>query len=420
MAKRKPVFFIIALIIVGLSYIAINGLNLASFQIKGANQMRFGIDIRGGVEATYVAKDVNRKPTEQELESARTIMETRLDAKNITDRQITVDNNTGTILVRFPWKSDETDFDSQAAISELGETAHLTFRDPEGNIVLEGKNVVKSAATYDTASGGNTVQLELDEIGAKSFSDATGRLINQQIGIYMDEELISAPTVQTQITDGNAQITGLENAETAKSLSEKINAGALPFSLVSKTNSIISPTLGSGALKVMVYAGILAFILVCLFMLFYYRLPGFVACFSLCLQTVGQLLALSVPQFTLTLPGIAAVILSIGMGVDANIIISERIKEEINCGKTLNASIDAGFHRAFSSVFDGNITVVIVAIILMIFGSGSVLSFGYSLFTGVIMNFIAGVTISRLMIRSLSQFKCLRNPALYGARRTKA
>jgi Preprotein translocase subunit SecD len=152
-------------------------------------------------------------------------------------------------------------------------------------------------------------------------------------------------------------------------------------------------------------------------MLVYYRVPGLVACIALLLQLSGQLLALSVPQFTLTLPGIAGLILSIGMGVDANVIISERIKEEINAGKSLRASIDAGFDKAFSSVFDGNITVVIVALILIKFGSGALLSFGYTLVTGVIMNFIAGVTASRIMIRSISTFESLRRPQFFGARK---
>jgi len=152
-------------------------------------------------------------------------------------------------------------------------------------------------------------------------------------------------------------------------------------------------------------------------MLIYYRLPGLVACVALLLQVTGQLLALSVPQFTLTLPGIAGIILSIGMGVDANVIVSERIKEELNMGKSLRSSIDLGFDKAFSSVFDGNITVIIVAIVLILLGSGAMLSFGYTLLTGVIMNFIAGVTASRLMIRSLSNYKALRKPQFFGARR---
>jgi protein-export membrane protein SecD len=233
----------------------------------------------------------------------------------------------------------------------------------------------------------------------------------------MDDTEISTAIVESQIIGGHASITKMGSMEAAALLANRINSGSLPFSLVANNCNIISPTLGSNALGVMVQAGKAALALVCLFMLSYYRLPGLVACIALLLQVSGQLLALSIPQFTLTLAGIAGLILSIGMGVDANVIISERIKEEINSGKTLRAAIDAGFNKAFSSVFDGNITVVIVAFILIKFGSGSLLSFGYTLVTGVIMNFIAGVTASRLMIWSLSMFDSLRRPQFFGARR---
>lgn len=424
MRKQKPIFFILFIIIAALGYLAFFGLKIGSFEIKGANQMRYGIDIRGGVEAYYVPKG-DIKPTDDQLDSARSIIETRLDAQNISDREVSVDRENSMVLVRFPWKSDEAEFDAQKAISELGETAELTFRDPDNTVVIEGKDVKKATAEYQQASstqinsGGYVVRLELNEEGAVKFEEATGRLINQRISIYMDENIISAPTVNDKISGGSAVINGMENMQAAKDLADKINSGALPFAMESKNNSIISPTLGENALHVMVMAGILAFALVCLFMLTYYRLPGFVACLTLALQTIGQLLALSVPQYTLTLPGIAAIILSIGMGVDANVIIAERIKEEINLGKSLRAAIDTGFHRAFSSVFDGNITVIIVAVILMILGSGSIQSFGYSLLTGVIMNFIAGVTVTRLMIKSLSAYKGLQNIRLYGARRVK-
>jgi protein-export membrane protein, SecD/SecF family len=235
----------------------------------------------------------------------------------------------------------------------------------------------------------------------------------------MDETLLSNPTVQSQITEGTAMITGMKDAKEAASLASQIESGSLPFSLESSSHSTISPSLGMGALDVMAKAGIVAFILVCIFMLLYYRLLGFVACIALTIQATGQLLAVSVPQFTLTLPGIAAIILSIGMGVDANVIISERIREELKSGKSLPNAIKTGFHQAFSSVFDGNITVIIAAIVLMIFGSGSMLSFGYSMLTGVLLNFVAGVTASRLMVLSLSSFKAFSNPVLYGARKEK-
>ena len=192
-----------------------------------------------------------------------------------------------------------------------------------------------------------------------------------------------------------------------------VSIGALPFSMETKNNSSISPTLGTGALDTMIKAGALAFGLICIFLLVVYRLPGFVACLALLLQVAGMLLALSLPQITLTLPGIAGVILSIGMGVDANVIISERINEEMRKGKRLRSAIDTGFQQAFSSVFDGNITVMIVSVILMILGSGAMLSFAYSLLAGVILNFVAGVACSRFMIRSLSLFPALQKPSWF-------
>lgn len=415
--RSKVTFFVVTLLTFGLLLLALNGLTIGNLDIKGANQMRFGIDIRGGVEATYEPKDLGRTATAAELESAKSIIETRMDAANISDRDVAIDPINSKIIVRFPWKSDESDFDPQSAVSELGETAKLTFRDPEGNVIIEGTDVAKTFAELTPQANQPVVVLEFSKEASAKFAEATGNLLGQRIAIYMDETLISAPIVESKITGGRANITNMGSLEAAKALSDKINSGSLPFSLIAKNTNIISPTLGSNALAIMVLAGKVAFGLVCLFMLLYYRLPGLVACIALVLQVTGQLLALSIPQFTLTLPGIAGVILSIGMGVDANVIISERIKEELNEGKSLRRAIDAGFDKAFSSVFDGNITVIIVAIMLIIFGSGSMLSFGYTLVFGVIMNFIAGVTASRLMIRSLSEFEGLGKPQLFGARR---
>lgn len=411
---NKSTCWIVAAIILAITYLSIFGLQIGSFKIPAANEMRFGIDIRGGVEAYYFPKDYEGKPTDAELAAAKAVIEERCDSQNILDRDITVDKERGAILVRFPWKADETEFNAEKAIAELGETALLTFRDPDGNILIEGKNVKNATAGQDPQTGLPVVSLEFDDEGAQKFEEATAALVGQRMSIYMDDILLSSPNVKEKISGNTAAITGLESAEYARELADKINSGALPFSLESKNYSVISPTMGDKALDVMVYAGIVAFILICLFMVCYYRLPGVVAVFALMLQVAGQLLALSVPQITVTLPGIAAVILSIGMGVDANIITAERIKEEIADGKTVMAAVHSGFHKAFSSVFDGNITVIIVAIILMIFGSGTMLSFGYSLLSGVILNFLCGVLASKLMMKSVCQYNCFKKSGLYG------
>ncbi len=416
MYKRinKATFWITFIVIAIATYVSIFGLKIGSFNIPSASDMRFGIDIRGGVEATFSPKDYDKKPTADELSAARSVIEQRCDAQNITDREITVDNEHGTILVRYPWKSSEKDFNPEKAIKELGETARLTFQDSEGNILVEGKNVTKATPQYSEAENGYVVALQFDSEGAELFYQATSSLVNKTMSIYMDEMHLSSPLVENPISGGEAVITGMENFEAAEDLANKINSGSLPFSLESKNYNAISPTMGKGALNVMVYAGIIAFFLICLFMILKYRIPGVVAVVALSLQVAGQLLALSVPQFTLTLPGIAAVILSIGMGVDANIITAERIKEEIAEGKSVRKAIESGFHMAFSSVFDGNITVIIVAIILMIFGSGTMLSFGYSLLTGVMLNFLCGVVTSKLMMKSLCLYKPMQKTKLYG------
>lgn len=404
MKPSKKVLVLILCVIVALLGIAVFGIGDT---VKGVQKMRFGIDIRGGVEAVFEPVGIERKATKGELDAARNVIETRLDANNITDREVTIDKNGGYIIVRFPWKSDETTFNPEEAIAELGEMARLTFRDPEGNVVLEGKNVISSSPAMMNTDISNTyaVKLEFDEEGTKLFADATEKLVGQKIAIYMDELLISDPIVNTKIPNGEAYIDHMESFDAAKSLSQKINAGALPFSLETTSFSTISPSLGSNALNIMVISGVIAFFLVCIFMIIIYKLPGVIACVVLLLQMVLQLLAISVPQYTLTLPGIAGVILSLGMAVDANIIISERITEEIGKGVTVRSAVINGYKNAFSSVLDGNVTTAIVAVILMFFGSGSMLSFGYTLLIGMIVNVFVGVTVSKKMLQCV-----LENP----------
>ncbi len=419
--KARPVtFFILAgLILLGL-LLSITGMKLPVpgqqdlFQLNGIQEIRFGIDIRGGVEAVFAAREYEGVPSAEDLDSARSVIELRMDNLQILDREITVDKNSGRILVRFPWRSDETAFNPDDALQELGEMARLTFRDPDGNIVLEGNDVARSYAAVNPDTNEPIVELELSSSGQAKFTEATGRLVGKIISIYMDDTTLSEPRVNQQITGNRAFIEGSFTVPEAVALAEKINAGALPFALQAISSRSISPTMGQGALQVMLQAGLVSILAVFLFMLLYYRLPGFVACIGLLGQVVGILLAISIPQQTLTLQGIAGIILSIGMGVDANIIIAERIKEEIRTGCTLQTALSNGFTRALPSVVDGNLTTAIAAVVLMIFGSGSMLSFAYTLLAGLVFNIVMGLFASRFMIGSLSQFKKLQNPWLYG------
>ena len=445
----KPVVFVVVAIIIVFTTLAFFGIStsygdITTTYIKGVDDIRWGIDIRGGVDVTFTPPE-GYDATPEEMAAAESIIKVRLVSQNITDYETYVDEAKDRIIVRFPWKEGETDFNPEQAVKELGETALLTFRENQsGPVVIEGKHVKSASAEPSPDGRGSQVKLELTDEGAELFSDATGRLIGQQISIWMDDTMISAPRVDSQIPGGIAYITGGAqgvDVKEAKALADRINGGALPFKLETENFSTISPTLGFGARDAMVTAGVIAFVLVAIFIIIMYRMCGVVASIALVGQVAGMIACLTgffapFPSFTLTLPGIAGIILSIGMGVDANVITSERIKEELRNGKTLDGAIDSGFQRTFSAIFDGNITMVIVAIILMgafgppqsIFNSllspifrwfgpsatGAIYSFGFTLIVGVIFNFIMGVTASRLMLKSVSKFKPFKKPWLYG------
>lgn len=414
--KNKKLHIWIALaVIVFFVCIAVFG---CGEDIKGIRDMRFGIDIRGGVEAVFEPSGLKKKPTAEQLEMAREVIETRLDSQNILDREVTVDEKAGDVIVRFPWKSDEKNFDPETAIQELGEVAELTFRGPDNTVYIKGSDVSRSQVAVDQQKN-YVVELEFSSEGAKKFADATEKLVGQQMGIYMDDDLISNPTVNAKITGGKAEITGMSSKEEAQSLSDKINSGSLPFSMKTTNYSTISPTLGGKALNAMALAAEIAMALICLFMIIWYRLPGVISCLTLTFQIALQILVISVPQYTITLPGIAGLILSAGMAVDANIIISERISEELKKGNSVRNAVKNGYKRAFSSVLDGNVTTAAVAGILMIFGSGTMLSFGYTLLTGVIINLLAGVWMSRYMLNSVIRYKLFNQEKWFRKKKDK-
>jgi len=431
LARRKGTFFAVVIVILLISYVAAMGVNIGDIHLKGAQEMRFGIDIRGGVDVSFVPKDLGHTPTEVELEAARTVVELRLDQKNILDRDVTIDKENGSIIVRFPWQAGETDFDPAKAIEELGAMAELTFIDgssvtdenPTGTVIMTGSVISKATAVTDNSAGkvgSYMVQLDLTPEGQATFADATGRLVGSYIGICLDGIPVSTPGVNERIDSDVCYITGTFTREQATLLANQINSGALPFAMVTENYRTISPDLGSNALNVMLLAGLIAFLLICLFLIFYYRASGIVSVVSLLFQVAGQIILLTWPGFTITLPGIAGIILSIGMGVDANIIAAERIREEMRDGKSVPAAISSGFKMSFSSVFDGNVTVLIVAFIMMFFGSGAILSFAYTLLFGIIMNFLAGVTATKLMTSSLGQFNFMKKPTFFMSKKYMA
>lgn len=450
----KPTFFVIFILILALTFLAFFGIedyygDIRQVYVKGVRDIRWGIDIRGGVEAVFSPDITDVEITSNDMESAKAIIETRLVNNNITDYEVYIDNFNHQIIVRFPWAADESDFDAQAAVQELGDTALLTFcrNENSSDVILKGADDIKLAQAgvdpEDTTKP--VVFLELTDSGKAKFAAATSELIGQTISIWMDDTMISAPTVNQTITNGMATITGIGDAEEAKSLADKINAGSLPFALTVDESKlqIISPSLGSDALSVMLIAGAIAFAIVCIIMIARYRVNGVVAAIALLGQLAGSIACISgffpsASSFTLTIPGIAGIILSIGVGVDCNVIASERIRDEFKRGKSIDGAIESGFKNSLSAIIDGNVTIVIVAIVLMgafgspdsllakifspimsLFGTsitGAIYSFGYTLLIGVIFNLIMGVLASKYMLKSISQLKFMRKPALYGGK----
>ena len=446
--KSWPLF-VVAILIVVFSLTAIFGVSYQygdtkNVYVKGASDIRFGIDIRGGVDVTFMPDgDVDATP--EQMTAAKTVIEDRLVGLGITDYESYVDSNKDRIIVRFPWKTGESDFNPQTAIDEIGTTAQMVFRKGstvDGEEILSGDDVTSANAAYSETDGW-VVQLKFSSEGAQAFADATTELAasGDPISIWLDDENISTASVDEAITGGEAIIKGNFDQDSAATLANQINSGALPFALSAESYSTISPTLGARSLEVMVLAGVVAFILVAVLMILRYRLPGTIATISLLGQVCATLAVVSgyfsvFPGSTLTLPGIAGIILGIGMGVDANVITAERIKEELSKNKTLDGAVKSGFKMGLTPIIDGNVTIVIVAAILMgafgptdgvlaaifspVFGwfgaatAGTIYSFGYTLLVGVILNFVFGVAATRVMLRGVSRIKALRNPVLYG------
>ena len=392
--------------------------------------------------------DDDEEATEAQMAAAKTVIEDRLVGLGITDYESYVDNNKNRIIVRFPWKSDEADFNPQTAIDEIGTTAKMVFRkgsSSTGEEILSGDDVASASAAYNETEGW-VVQLKFNSDGASAFAAATTELAanNGTISIWLDDSNISTATVNEAITGGEAIIKGNFDQDSASTLANQINSGSLPFALSAESYSTISPSLGAKSLDVMVQAGIIAFILVALMMIFRYRLPGTIAVISLMGQVAATLAVVSgyfsvFPGSTLTLPGIAGIILGIGMGVDANVITAERIKEELAKNKTLEGAVNSGFKMGLTPIIDGNVTIVIVAAILMgAFGptdgfwakvfnpiffwfgpstAGTIYSFGFTLLTSVLLNFVFGVWATRVMIRGAVHFKPLRKAWLFGGKK---
>ncbi|WP_434656228.1 protein translocase subunit SecD [Thermoanaerobacterium thermosaccharolyticum] len=403
-------FLSVIVLAVIVAYVAFYGINAGNYSIKPVqDSIRLGLDLRGGV---YVLEQAEGKVTQDAMTRAISIIRNRVDSLGVSQPLI-VQQGSNRIRIEIPGVNDP-----DQVISYLGQTAQLKFVGPDGKVILTGADVKDSKAVYQTSQTGvqePVVTLDLNSKGAKAFADATGKFVGQQIAIVLDDKTISAPRVDAVITDGNAVIQGMKDFNEAKNLANLIRAGALPVTLKQVEYSSVGATLGPSALKASEAAGLYGLIIVLLFMIAFYRLPGLIADIALGIYILINFIVYALLHVTLDLPGIAGMLLSIGMAVDANIIIFERMKEEMRAGKSIRASLDAGFRKAFVAVFDSNITTLIAAFVLFFMGAGTVKGFALTLIIGVISSMFTAITVSRFLLKSIVETEFTKNIRVYGA-----
>lgn len=378
-----------------------------------AKNIKTGLDLAGGVSITYRVKGDN--PSQSDMDDTIYKLQKRVESYS-NEAQVYQEGN-DRINVEIPGVSD-----ANKILEELGKPGSLEFQDESGEVVLNGSDIADAqGAVYDDPDTGvkkYIVSLTLTKDGTDKFAEATKANLNKKIAIVYDGETISAPTVQAVISDGKAEISGQNSIEEAKSLASIIRIGSLKLELEELRSSVVGAQLGQQAIKTSLIAGGIGLALVAVFMMIVYALPGVVAALSLAIYTGLELLMLNAFDLTLTLPGIAGIILSIGMAVDANVIIYARIREEIAAGKSVRTSIKTGFQKATSAIVDGNVTTLIAAAVLGAMGTGSVKGFAMTLALGIVLSMFTALVVSRLITNAFYAVG-LRDEKYYGRQKER-
>lgn len=423
--KRKAVINLIIffLLLAGGIYMAIAGVG-QNESGKTAN-VPLGLDLQGGLSVTYEIQD--EKPTSDEIKATVDKLQRRVDAYS-SEGEVYQEGN-DRITVEIPLNTEKVD--AHDVLDELGQPGQLLFLDSENytiwqknqnngtndayEAVLTGSDIKNAQAGVDDSGTVKdyVVQLQFTDEGAQKFATATAANIGKPIYIIYDGKVASAPTVQSAITDGNAVINKISNYDEAENLAATIKIGALPLELKQIQYNIVGAKLGQKAVSTSLIAGAIGFGLVCILMIILYRFPGFIASLALTGYVVLMLLILSIRHITLTLPGIAGIILSIGMAVDANVIIFTRIREEISAGSGVRAAVKAGFSKALSAILDGNITTLIATVVLMILGSGSIKGFAVTLMLGIVLSMFTALFVTKMLLNSFLELG-VQNPKMYG------
>lgn len=428
MAKGIGKALIAILVIVALCYTAAYGMTIGTFKMYPVfdeeHGIRKGFDLAGGsvivYQASQTAEDgtaVAINPEEDQMNVAKQIISSRLDRLGYTEGTVTVKGNQ--LEVELPSVKD-----TAKAIQEIGQTAKLSFYGYDadtqefGPEIMSGDDIKSADGVYlqatSTTGAQHVVAIEVTEDASKRFAEATSQYVGKRIAIMLDDDIISAPMVKERIESTQFQIEGDFDKASAGELAALINDGQLPFNLAVVQQRTAGPTLGDSALQTSLWAALIGLLLIFLFMILFYRLPGLVASITLIFYIAICCLVYAALRINLSLPGIAGVILSIGMAVDANVIIFERMKEEFKLGKTLKASLDAGFNRALISIIDSNVTTIIAAVVLYFLGSGPIKGFAITLGCGVIISMFTAIFVSKFLLKALVDIN-IKNRFLYGA-----
>lgn len=391
-AKSTVTFIVLVCIIGLLAYGGFIGVdNIFGYRVKTFEEtINRGLDLQGGMSVLEEIKgeNVDKDTVNRTIE----MLQMRIDPEGIKEVSIKQEG-TNKIRIEIPGE-----FDSKSVLETIGKTGKLEFKGPDDNVILTGADVKNATATLNDLNQ-PIIALELKEDGTKKFAEATEKFLGQAISIYMDEEVLTSPTVQSIINNGQATISGSTSLEEAQRQANVIKSGALPVTLEAVEYKTVGATLGSNALPLSMKAGAIGIALVLLFILLYYRLPGLMADIALIFYVVLLLGSFAATETTLTLSGIAAFLLTVGMAVDANVLIFERIREELKVGKSIKSSIESGFHRALSSILDSNITTIIAGIVLYYLGTGAVKGFAFTLILGTVLSMFTALTVTRLFVK---------------------
>ena len=399
--KSKAILKLIVVLVLTGAFCVLGYLN--------AKNIKLGLDLNGGVSITYQTVDEN--PTKEQMSD--TVYKLQLKAQGYSDEAQVYQEGKNRINIDIPGATD-----ANAILEELGEPGTLEFADENGNVLLTGDDVKTATAgmTNENNKKEYVIELNFTEAGAKKFAEATKNNVGKRIFIIYNNDVISSPNVKEAINGGQASISPIESYEEANNIASTIRIGALPVKLTELRSNVIGATLGVEAISTSLKAAAIGIALVILFMLFVYRLPGLASSIALVLYVGLEIVLLQAFEVTLTLPGIAGVILSIGMAVDANVIIFTRVKEELGNGNATDKAIKAGFEKALSAILDGNITTLIAAAVLYLRGTGTVRSFATTLAIGIVVSLITALFVTRALLNAFYEFGA-ENPELYGVKK---